>query len=120
MLLLGKPISAADAYSRFNMSVIQSNGLSHDILMLLSRVNAVVPREKLMPTALQWANTIVSNSPDAVRSTKKALLLAKESGMWESSKQHFASAHHQAAMKGENIKVQPHLTIVTALTKFKL
>lgn len=86
MLLLGRPISAADAYTRYNI------------------VNAVVPHNNLMSKALEWASIIISNSPDAVRSTKKALLLAKEHGMWEGSKQHFASPLHQAAMTGENIK----------------
>ncbi|KAG8825524.1 hypothetical protein FRB91_003011 [Serendipita sp. 411] len=86
MLLLGKPISAQDAYQRFNI------------------VNAVVPPGDLMPTALKWAATIVSNSPDAVQSTKKALLLAKESGMWEGSQRHFESPEHKQAMMGGNIK----------------
>lgn len=59
-----------------------------------------------MPTALEWAAKILQNSPDAVRSTKKALLLAKEYGMWEGSELHFDSAEHKQAMTGENIKVR--------------
>jgi 1,4-dihydroxy-2-naphthoyl-CoA synthase len=107
MLLLGKPISAADAYSRFNMLVLE--GSLQPLTDIAPSVNAVVLHNKLMSTALEWAATIVSNSPDAVRSTKKALLLAKESGMWESSKQHFASPHHKVSMTGENIKVRNRL-----------
>ncbi|CCA67917.1 related to enoyl-CoA hydratase [Serendipita indica DSM 11827] len=86
MLLLGRPITAQEAYQRFNF------------------VNAVVPSTKLMSTALEWAAMISSNSPDAVRSTKKALMLAKEHGMWEGSKRHIESPEHKQAMNGENIK----------------
>ncbi|KAG8801874.1 hypothetical protein FRC17_006535, partial [Serendipita sp. 399] len=93
MLLLGRPISAQDAYQRFNILGAK-----------LFSVNAVVPSNKLMSTALEWATIITSNSPDAVQSTKKALLLAKESGMWEGSKRHFESPEHKQAMTGDNIK----------------
>ncbi|PVF98255.1 ClpP/crotonase [Serendipita vermifera] len=86
MLLLGKPISAQEAYRRFRI------------------VNAVVPADRVVPTALDYAATMISNSPDAVRSTKVALLLAKEYGMYESSQHHFKTPEHQIAMTGDNIK----------------
>lgn len=66
----------------------------------------MVPKDNVLPKALEWASIIVSNSPDAVRSTKKALLLAKEHGMWDGSREHFASQEHQSSMHGENIKVR--------------
>jgi len=48
-------------------------------------VNEVVTDQKdLLPTALKYAAEIIKNSPDSVRSTKLALLLAKEMGMAES------------------------------------
>lgn len=55
MLLLGQPIPAHLAYSRFGF------------------VNRVVPPSQVLPTALQLAQTVVANSPDAVWSTKVAL-----------------------------------------------
>lgn len=58
MLLIGAPISATDALTRFNF------------------VNRVVPPSEVFPTALELAARIVANSPDAVQSTKRALMLA--------------------------------------------
>jgi len=56
MLLLGQPISAQLAQSRFGF------------------VNRVVPTADVLPTALKLAQIITSNSPDAVWSTKVALV----------------------------------------------
>jgi enoyl-CoA hydratase/carnithine racemase len=68
-------------------------------------VNKVVPDLKdLLPTALQYAAEIIKNSPDAVRSTKLALLLAKEVGMDESYKMHAGTAIAKEVDEGENIK----------------
>jgi hypothetical protein len=88
-----------------NASTCMCNLPSHFLINVISSVSAVVPRDAVMRQALEWASTIISNSPDAVRSTKKALLLAKENGMWDSSREHFASQEHQSSMRSDNIKV---------------
>jgi enoyl-CoA hydratase len=63
MLLTGKPITAQRAYD-------------------IGLVNQVVPADKLMETALQWAETICKNGPLAVRTAKEIAVraLALESG----------------------------------------
>jgi len=42
-------------------------------------VNAVVPHEELMPTALRWARKICQNSPDAVIVSRTGMLSSLES-----------------------------------------
>ncbi|KAF8273837.1 enoyl-CoA hydratase/carnithine racemase [Lactarius quietus] len=76
MLLLGRTVSAMEAYQRFGF------------------VNAVVPRAQLLQTAVEWAFRITQNSPDAVQSTKRALIEAAKHGIPESTR----------AYRGENIK----------------
>ena len=68
-------------------------------------VNKVVTHQKdLLPTALGFATEIIKNSPDSVRSTKLALLLAKEMGMAESYDKHAETAIAKEVNEGENIK----------------
>jgi enoyl-CoA hydratase/carnithine racemase len=68
-------------------------------------VNKVVPdRRDLLPAALKYAEEITKNSPDAVRSTKLALLLAKEMGMAESFETHARSAIARGVHEGANIR----------------
>lgn len=68
-------------------------------------MNKVVPDQKdLLPTALQYAAEIIKNSPDSVRSTKLALLLAKEMGMAESYDAHAETAIAREVYDGENIR----------------
>jgi enoyl-CoA hydratase/carnithine racemase len=68
-------------------------------------VNKVVPNQTdLLPTALKYAAEIIKNSPDSVRSTKLALLLAKEMGMAESYNRHAGTAIAKEVDEGENIK----------------
>jgi E-phenylitaconyl-CoA hydratase len=55
MLLMGRIIDAQEAYR-------------------IGLVNAVVPLEQLMPTALGWAEEICQLAPLAVRATKEAML----------------------------------------------
>ena len=55
MLLMGRIIDAQEAYR-------------------IGLVNAVVPLEQLMPTALKWAEEICQLAPLAVRATKEAML----------------------------------------------
>ncbi|EPQ60279.1 ClpP/crotonase [Gloeophyllum trabeum ATCC 11539] len=65
LLLLGRPISAAEAQTRFRF------------------VNQIVPASKVLPTAVEWAKQIVANSPDAVQCTKRGLILAGQHGNFE-------------------------------------
>ncbi|MDD4876599.1 MAG: enoyl-CoA hydratase-related protein [Dehalococcoidales bacterium] len=55
MLLMGKPITAQEAYR-------------------IGLINKVVPREELMSTAMEWAETICKAGPLAVRASKEAML----------------------------------------------
>ncbi len=71
----------------------------------------MVPKEKVLSLALEYAKIIASNAPDAVRSTKQALLLAKEHGMWESSTRHYESPENKQFFEGENIQVRLNLAL---------
>ncbi|KAF8514278.1 enoyl-CoA hydratase/carnithine racemase [Gautieria morchelliformis] len=87
MLLTGRTISAQEAHSRFGF------------------VNTVVPHDELIPTAIAWARRITQNSPDAVASTKRALIIAQEVGNFEQAT--IAGAYSQEskqAYTGGNIK----------------
>ncbi|XP_006453873.1 hypothetical protein AGABI2DRAFT_189220 [Agaricus bisporus var. bisporus H97] len=86
MLLTGRTISATDASNRFGF------------------VNAVVPADQLLPTALAIAKEILSNSPDAVQSTKHALLLSQKLNHHESFIKHAWSKVSSRVYGGENIK----------------
>jgi len=87
MLLLGKPIKASDAASRFGF------------------VNKVVPKSELLPTALALAAEITSNSPDAVQSTKRALLLTNQRAHVEDVVEaHVRSKEGKEHIAGDNIK----------------
>ena len=55
VLLMGKIIDAQEAHR-------------------IGLVNEVVPREKLMPTAIEWAETICQWGPLAVRASKEAMI----------------------------------------------
>ena len=41
-------------------------------------VNAVVPNDELMPTAMQWAEEIADNAPMAVQTTKRMMRMGLE------------------------------------------
>ena len=55
ILLMGKPIDAQEAYR-------------------IGLVNKVVPQDKLMPTAREWAEAICQAGPLAVRAIKEAMI----------------------------------------------
>ncbi|KAJ7634717.1 enoyl-CoA hydratase/carnithine racemase [Roridomyces roridus] len=86
MLLLGNPVSAEDARNRFGF------------------VNFVVPPADVLPTALAVATQIISNSPDSVQSTKRALLLSAQHSNNETVAVHARSTETLATYRGENIK----------------
>ncbi|KAI0271456.1 enoyl-CoA hydratase/carnithine racemase [Gloeopeniophorella convolvens] len=86
MLLLGRTVSAAEAYQRFGF------------------VNLVVPREQLLPTAVQWARQITQNSPDAVQSTKRGLVeAAKHGNVEQATLAHVWSPESRRSYRGENM-----------------
>lgn len=60
MLLTGRTLTAQEAATRFGF------------------VNEVVPKDRVIPAALEWAGRIVENSPDSVQATKRALLMANQ------------------------------------------
>ena len=41
-------------------------------------MNEVVPKDKVLSAAVEWAKKIIENSPDSVQATKRALLLANQ------------------------------------------
>ncbi|KZT72974.1 ClpP/crotonase [Daedalea quercina L-15889] len=87
MLLLGKPIKASDAASRFGF------------------VNKVVPKSELLSTALAWAAEITSSSPDSVQSTKRALMLTNQYAHVEDVvAAHVQSKESRRQFEGDNIK----------------
>lgn len=77
-------------------------------------VNEVVPPSAVVPTALEWARSIIANSPDAVTATKRALIVAQQAGgsagsgpgrFEEATVGAVLSPESQRAYGGENIKV---------------
>ncbi|TCD62629.1 hypothetical protein EIP91_006613 [Steccherinum ochraceum] len=87
MLLTGRAVSAHEAYSRFGF------------------VNKVVPKAQVLATALEFARQINANSPDAVQSTKRALILNRQKAdVEEVVATHLRSAESRRNYASENIK----------------
>jgi len=87
MLLLGRNVTAVEARDRFRF------------------VNEVVPRGKVVETAISWALKICENSPDAVQATKHGLILGLlREGVNEAFTSHVWSETTKKAWVGENIK----------------
>jgi len=87
MLFLGRTVPAMEAYQRFGF------------------VNLVVPRDQLLPTAIEWARQITQNSPDAVQSTKRALIeAAKHGNVEQATFAHIWSPESGRSYRGENMK----------------
>ncbi|KAI0756501.1 enoyl-CoA hydratase/carnithine racemase [Daedaleopsis nitida] len=87
MLFTGRAIPAAEAATRFGF------------------VNKVVPSRDVLPTALAWAAEIVQNSsPEAIQSTKRALLLSNRHGSVEDAVvAHVNSEESKRTFASENI-----------------
>jgi hypothetical protein len=69
-------------------------------------VNFVVPPNEVIPTAIKLAETIIDNSPDSIRSTKRAIHEAMLHGnIEEAYRSHILSPESQAVYVGDNIKV---------------
>ncbi|KAF9516537.1 hypothetical protein BS47DRAFT_1390596 [Hydnum rufescens UP504] len=87
LLLTAKIISAAEARERFGF------------------VNFVVPPNEVIPTAIKLAETIIDNSPDSIRSTKRAIHETMRHGnIEEAYRSHLLSSESQAVYVGDNIK----------------
>jgi translation initiation factor 2 alpha subunit (eIF-2alpha) len=71
-----------------------------------SSVNKVVPKAQLLQTAIEWAFKITQNSPDAVQSTKRALIEATKHGdVEQATLAHIQSPESTRVYQGKNIKV---------------
>jgi enoyl-CoA hydratase/carnithine racemase len=86
MLLLGNAISASEARDRFRF------------------VNVVVPQADVVSAAIGVARQIAANSPDAVQSTKRGLILAQKHNFEEAVLTHAWSQESKRVYKGGNIK----------------
>lgn len=75
LLLMGRPIDAQEAYR-------------------IGLVNLVVPPEKLMPTAMEWANAILEAGPLGVRAAKEAMVRGVELPLEEGLKLEYALFLH--------------------------
>jgi len=64
----------------------------------------VVPTSEVLSTALAIAEELVSNSPDAVLSTKEALLLSQTHNPRDTFLAHVKSPISTRVYKGDNIK----------------
>lgn len=86
LLLTGRTISATEAQNRFRF------------------VNTVVPSSEVISTAVAIAQEIIQNSPEAVQSTKKGLLLSQRHNFQEMLHTHVWSPESKRVYKGDNIK----------------
>lgn len=68
-------------------------------------VNTVVPGSEVLSTAISIAQQITANSPDAVQSSKVALLLSQNNSFQETFTKHNLSPESRRVYKGANIGV---------------
>ncbi|KAI3595797.1 enoyl-hydratase [Moniliophthora roreri] len=99
MLLLGNPISAKDAYSRFGF------------------VNRVVPASDVVSTAVDLAKDICANSPDSVQTTKLGLLFAQKYDHDRAYRETVWAPETTRLYHGENIKVHLFPSLVRSAQK---
>ena len=79
----------------------------------VNSVNTVVPGSKVLSTAISLAQQITSNSPDAVQSSKAALLLSQKHNFLETFTTHILSPESRRVYKGANIKVSSFIFILS-------
>ncbi len=99
--LFGATIFDLDTY-RFSFGLV-FNTVADE--MCSYSVNTVVPADQVLSTAIDLAKEITRNSPDAVQSTKVALLLAQKYGVEEAFRTHVWSPEARRVYEGDNIKV---------------
>lgn len=69
-------------------------------------MNEVVPKDRVIPVALEWASRIVENSPDSVQATKRALLMANQiADVEELVVKHAQTKEMLRLYGGDNMKV---------------
>lgn len=101
MLLVGEPISANDAYSRFNFV---------NAIINVERSQSVEEGQSAVESeAIRWAAKIVAKSPDAVLVTKEALNMARDAGKGvdgidQVSLQSLEGQRSKALYDGDNIR----------------
>jgi hypothetical protein len=78
-------------------------------------VNYVVPKAEVLPAAIRVARQIVQNSPDAVQSTKRGLILSQKHNFEEAVLTHNWAPETTQTYKGLNIKARLDLTSVRKL-----
>jgi 1,4-dihydroxy-2-naphthoyl-CoA synthase len=84
----------------------KSGSPSTKSLLMKFSVNTVVPKAQLLQTAIEWAFRITQNSPDAVQSTKRALVeAAKHGDVEQATLANIRSPESIRTYQGENIKV---------------
>ncbi|QRV94526.1 enoyl-CoA hydratase/isomerase family protein [Ceratobasidium sp. AG-Ba] len=87
LLLTGRTISAEEAHTRYRF------------------VTNVVPPSQVLSTAIMLAKEIIANSPDAVWSTKKALLEGQQHASLEDAViRHNMSEESKRVYQGDNIR----------------
>ncbi|CEL54381.1 enoyl-CoA hydratase [Rhizoctonia solani AG-1 IB] len=87
LLLTGRTITAEEAHTKYRF------------------VTTVVPQAQVLSTAINLAKEIISNSPDAVWSTKKALLEGQQyASLEEAVIKHNLSAESKRVYQGDNIR----------------
>ena len=70
-------------------------------------MNDVVPPDQVLHVAVEWANRIIENSPDAVASSKRGILLGEQfRGVETSTIAHAWSTESKHVYEGDNIKVK--------------
>ena len=65
----------------------------------------MVPADQVLPTAIALAKEITKNSPEAVQSTKVALLTAQEHGVEAAFHTHIRSLEAKRVFDSDNFKV---------------
>lgn len=107
MLLLGRPLTAHEAATRFGLYVpVLYNAAVYELTMLCS-VNKVVPKTEVLSTAIDWAKQLCENSPDSVQATKRAMVLANQlADVEDVVVAHTRSKEMYRMYAGQNIKVR--------------
>jgi hypothetical protein len=91
---------------QWTVSDCKQTALQVDGLISEPSVNRVVPTHQVLSTSIAWAKEITDNSPDAVASTKRGILMGKQfAGIETSTIAHAWSIESKRVYEGENIRV---------------